>query len=412
MLYLYRLSIWCYDCLICLMAPFHQKAKQFRKGRENLLERLKDQVHRGSEKLVWMHVASLGEFEQGRPVLAAIRSEFPHVKILITFFSPSGYEVRKADPLVDAVFYLPMDSPANARAFLDVIRPDLALFVKYEFWYYYLVTLEQRSIPVLMISALFRKNQMYFHWMGRAYLPALQAVTHYFLQDPGSGMLLRLLGIRQWTVAGDTRFDRVLQNARLFQPQPDLKRFKGASKVMVLGSVWPSDRYLLEAFILRYSDEMKFIIAPHEMNEQELTAWGALGCSVRYSAISGLDLSRYRMLLVDRFGMLASLYGYGEYAYVGGSLRGALHNVLEPAVFGIPVFFGAHSSNEKFLEAGGLQACGGGFPCEDPEELEEAFQDLYTDPERYAQAGQAARDFVMAGCGGTEKVMSMVRKLL
>lgn len=412
MLYLYRISIWLYQLIIFLMAPIDQKAKNFHLSRKGVFQRLEKDIRRGHQKLVWMHVASLGEFEQGRPILEQLKEDYPDLLLLVTFFSPSGYEVRKNYPLADYIHYLPMDSPGNSKRFISLVKPDLVIFVKYEFWYHYLVELEERAIPILMTSAIFRTSQLFFHWLGKAYLPALRAVTHYFVQDERSGALLRLVGIRNWTLAGDTRFDRVVANADKLLKMRELDEFVKSSKVMILGSVWSSDMYFLEPFMKNHLSELKFIIAPHTIEEEILVSLDALGNSIRYSEIGPQRIAEHRVLIIDNIGMLASLYAYGDFAYVGGGFRGALHNLLEAAAYGMPIFFGEHSSNEKFLEAAGLVTCGGAFAFSDLKELEQLFDTLQSDPLLYAESSNAAHEYVLSHCGGTAKIMERIAQML
>jgi len=408
MLLLYYLSLWLYTVLIRLLAPWNQRAKLFLRERQQIFERLERDLKTRDGQLIWFHGASLGEFEQARPVMERLRKEKPEVKLLLTFFSPSGYLHCKDKAPVDYVHYLPMDSPTNAERFLKIVQPDLAVFVKYDFWYYYLTNLKSQNIPTLLISGIFRPNQFYFKPIGKFFLPALKSITHYFLQNEASGELLLKTGIDNFTVAGDTRFDRVLEIAQNSEPLPLIESFKQEAKIMVLGSVWPSDMEHLWSLVKAQKPDWKFIIAPHHVDEVSIKPYTELSGSICYSKIEGQDLAKHRVLIIDSMGLLSRVYRYADIAIVGGAFRGALHNVLEPAVYGIPVFYGAHPSNQKFVEANELQNAGGGFTFENFPQLEVQLDFLLNDGSAYDKAAEASRKYVQSHSGATDKVVEAI----
>lgn len=410
MLFLYNCSIWLYALIVRLIAPFHPRAKLFLEQRTGIFENMEAdfRAHRG--QLVWIHAASLGEFEQARPIIELLKDKRPELKILLTFFSPSGYVVQKGFPRADFVHYLPLDTPGNARRFLALAKPDLAILIKYELWYHFLMELHRREVPVLLASAIFRESQMYFHPLGRFYLQAIKTISHFFVQDSFSAKLLSRAGVRDFTVSGDTRFDRVLSIAAEAREFPVLEAFKGTEKLMVLGSVWPSDMEQLLPFVKAHREEMKFIIAPHNIREEDIRPLETAD-SIRYSE-AGERVASKRILILDTMGMLAAVYRYGDFAVVGGAFRGALHNTLEPAAFGLPVFFGTHPANEKFIEAMELAEVGGADSFEDYEELELKFSQIWQDEAAYKQMSDRAKAFVASRGGASEHVAAKVLELL
>lgn len=355
-----------------------------------------------------MHAASLGEFEQGRPIIEAIRSHYPEEKIVLTFFSPSGYEVRKDYELADAVFYLPLDSPRRSKTFVDAINPKLALFIKYEFWYYYLKELNSRKIPTLMVSSIFRSNQLFFHWSGRFFHHAFRKVDTFFVQDQQSKELIGRISSNV-VVSGDTRFDRVHAIACEAEPIRRVEEFIGDEEAFVFGSIWDADLAIIGDFIAEISSSKKVLIAPHNINNEQIeTLQRRFDKVVCYSDGN----TGGRIMIIDNYGMLSSLYRYGKYAYVGGGFRGALHNTLEAAVFGIPVFIGKHENNAKFREAIQLRAVGGIVEIESLEHLWRQFQQFEDDHESYEKAADASGTFVNSRLGATQKVMERVTQLI
>lgn len=381
-------------------------------GREQQFERLKQALQGNQSPVVWFHCASLGEFEQGRPVIEAFREVFPTYKILLTFFSPSGYEVRKSYNGADYVLYLPLDSEENASRFIALVQPKMAVFVKYEFWHYYLQQLQEQQIPVLSISAIFRNEQVFFKPYGQFYRHILQRFTHIYTQNSQSLELLRHINVSQASVAGDTRFDRVLQTAAAVKILPMVEAFVQQQQVFVVGSSWPADLEVLLPLIQRYRSSMKFIVAPHEVNESSISAvMQAAGAgAVRFSQATEADVANYEVLVIDNIGMLASLYSYGTYAYVGGAFGRGLHNTLEAAVFGLPLFFGPRYS--RFQEAKELVELECAFPVRHANELLRVFEKVHTSQAFRQRITENEKRYVKQQAGATAKIMADIQQLL
>lgn len=366
-------------------------------------------------KLIWMHCASLGEFEQGRPVIEALRGQYPGCKILLTFFSPSGYEVRKDYEGADHVFYLPMDSRSNARRFINIVKPDLVVWVKYEYWYHYLTTLRKREIPTLLVSGIFRPDQPFFKWYGGLHRKMLKSFAHLFVQTPDSQALLAGINCKQGvTVNGDTRFDRVVDIAEKFTPVPSIEAFCGNHPTVVAGSTWPEDEEELDHYANTHP-EMRFIIAPHEIHESHLKEIEKLfKHTIRYSVLKKRvpgTVSREQQvtntLIIDNIGMLSRLYKYATITYVGGGFgNDGVHNVLEAAVYHKPVVFGP--VYEKYIEAAELVDAGGGWPIETALELEKELDLFLSDPAKYNKACQAAGDYVRSKAGATKTILQYI----
>ena len=356
-------------------------------------------------KYIWFHAASLGEFEQGRPMIEMIRVKYPQHKILLTFFSPSGYEVRKNYEGADVICYLPFDEPFKVRKFLNLANPHIAIFIKYEFWLNYLTELKKRDVKIYLISAVFRPNQLFFKWYGRWYRKALECYERLFVQDEDSKKLLADYGIENVSVCGDTRFDRVLeiqQNARLL---PEAELFtRGNKMILVAGSTWPEDEKIIIPYFNSHP-EIKLIIAPHEIHREHLLYIQSLlnRPSIRLSEIDGETIQIYDCLIIDSFGLLSSIYRYGHVAYIGGGFGRGIHNTLEAAVYGIPVVFG--TKFQKFKEAKRLIANGGGFSIDSESAFFEILNQFITDHEFCRKAGLIAEDFVYQNAGATEKIL-------
>jgi len=374
-------------------------------GREHLLPEIEAKLARNTHPLIWFHCASLGEFEQGRPVLEKITAQFPQYKILLTFFSPSGYEVRKDYPGAHYIFYLPLDTPGNARQFLNLVNPTLAIFVKYEFWYYYLHQLKQRQIPTISISAIFRPDQLFFKPYGGFYRNILRCFTHIFTQNNFSADLLANINLSKVTVAGDTRFDRVLQTAATVRNIPVVEDFKQDSPLFIIGSSWPQDMEILLPFIQKWANQVKFIIAPHEIHEKELLKMETQlpDQTIRYSQATQQKAADFRVLLIDNIGMLGSLYAYGNFAYIGGAFGKGLHNTLEAAVFGLPLFFGPNY--RKFQEAIDLVQLQVAFPIQNTAELTTTFARLYANNNLYQTTAAQAKNYVQTQAGATDIIL-------
>lgn len=403
MAFLYNIGIQIYNTAIRLAAPFNEKAQLLSRGRGEALRRIRA-FQRGEGKLVWFHAASLGEFEQGRPVMEQLRAKEPDTKILLTFFSPSGYEIRKNYAGADYILYLPGDSPKHAALLVKQFRPDAAIFVKYEFWYNYLRELHRHHIPTYLISAIFRQEQVFFKSWGKWYRRMLGFFDRLFVQDEESASLLQGIGISRVQVTGDTRFDRVKQIANAAQDIPAVASFCNGLPAVVCGSTWPPDEDILLEYINHTPKAWKWIIAPHEIGENHIQSLleKCKKKTVRYTQAQG-DLSEYEVLIIDCIGLLSSVYRYGQIAYIGGGFGAGIHNTLEAAVYGIPVIFGPR--HQKFNEAVTLLREGGGFCIHHAGELQELL-DCLTDknPAIRETAGKKALEYVNSQLGATDTI--------
>jgi 3-deoxy-D-manno-octulosonic-acid transferase len=410
MTYVYNFFIFVFGLLVRGAGFFQPKAKAFLKGRKDILKNIAVSLKGNQSPLVWLHCASLGEFEQGRPIIEAFKSEFPSVKIFLTFFSPSGFEVRKNYSQADYVFYLPLDTAKNARRFIKTVNPVLAIFVKYEFWHHYMEQLRANNIPALSISSKFRKDQLFFKPYGSFYRNILKNFSHFFVQNTESVRLLSQIGITNVTQAGDTRFDRVNHIVENNQPILLAEKFKNKQKLFVVGSCWNEDLDVLIPFI--NERRLKFIIAPHEISESNLASVEkALQVkSVRFSQATEKVVEDCDVLIIDNIGMLSKLYRYGEFAYVGGAFGKGLHNILEAACYGVPIFFG-DKNYEKFQEAVDLINRGGAFAVQDYPDLKAKYEMLNI-PESFLLACEVTRQYVDENLGATQKIMQYCRKLL
>ncbi|MCD8284767.1 MAG: 3-deoxy-D-manno-octulosonic acid transferase [Prevotellaceae bacterium] len=399
----YTLGIYLYALGVILASPFYRKARLMVKGRFEAYRILRSKVEKGA-RYVWFHAASLGEFEQGRPLMERLRREYPEYKILLTFFSPSGYEVRKHYEGADIVCYLPFDTYGNVLSFFRLVRPEMAFFIKYEFWLNYIVSCYLRKIPVYSVSSLFRPDKVFFRWYGWAYAKMLRCVTHFFVQDQESLELLKRKGIGgNVTVVGDTRFDRVVDICREARELPLLEAFKQGSLVLVAGSTWPQD----EALLINYFNahpELRLVIAPHVVSESRLRHIESQlrRPSVRLSKADGLSAARAEALVIDGYGLLSSVYRYGEIAYVGGGFGAGIHNVPEAAVYGVPVLIGPN--NKGFAEAQALLRLGGCFEVRDQQSLNETLHRLTTDPEALSKASDASRSYISGNAGAADAI--------
>ena len=404
---LYDISIQGYRLLILIASLWNRKARAWIEGRKGWRERVAGGLADAKGERVWMHCASVGEFEQGRPVLEAIRSRWPDIKIVLTFFSPSGYALRKGYPGADLVTYMPLDTRGNAADFLSIVRPRLAIFVKYEHWHHHLTALERNGIPAVLISAIFRPEQPFFRPWGGFWRRMLERYALICVQDQRSVTLLHGIGLEDRVrLAGDTRFDRVCSVADLAGEIPELAFLQGCGPVLVAGSTWPEDERLLSAYVSRRPD-LRSIIAPHEISPARLSAISETFPKVmRWSELvaEGTKGEEWQTLLIDNIGLLSRLYRYGTVAYVGGGFhRAGIHNILEAAVYGIPVIFGP--VHHKAREAGALRQRGGAFAVSGPADLEDIMNRLLSDPGALQVAGRAARDYVRAEAGATKVVM-------
>ncbi|NJM25629.1 MAG: 3-deoxy-D-manno-octulosonic acid transferase [Bacteroidia bacterium] len=410
---LYPLFMYLMNVGIRIASRFSDKAKKFVDGRKGLMNRIQKEFAGKNQPVVWVHCASLGEFEQGRPVIERIKAEYPETKILLTFFSPSGYEVQKRFALADFVCYLPVDSKRNARRFVSIVRPSLVIYVKYEFWYYFTREIARAKIPLICISSIFRSSQPFFQSYGNFFREILSFFSFFFVQNDQSLKLLKSIGLTNTQRAGDTRFDRVNQLSKQGNHIAIAKEFKGDDKLMVVGSCWPEDAEVLIPFINDHYYQMKFIIAPHEIKREFLDELeGGLHVkTVRYSqALTTPNLDAYQVLIIDNVGMLSRLYRYGEYAFVGGAFGRGLHNILEAACYGVPIFFG-NKHYEKFQEAVDLINRGGAFEVADYPDLKVKYA-LINEPQSFLLACEVTRLYVEENLGATEKIMAYCRKFL
>lgn len=404
---MYNLVIYLYLLGVVIYSRFNEKVRMMWRGEREAFRILREKVDPNA-KYVWFHAASLGEFEQGRPLIERLRKEHPEYKILLTFFSPSGYEVRKNYEGADIICYLPLDTITNARRFLRLLQPVAAFFIKYEFWYNYLHILKHRGVPVYSVSSIFRPEQVFFKWYGRQYRRVLNCFTHFFVQNEISKELLAKIHITNVTVVGDTRFDRVLQIKEAAKQLPIVEAFKQNDQVFVAGSSWAPDEEIFIPYFKK-NPEWKMIIAPHVIGEEHLRQIEKLlegRKVVRYTEATETDARNADVLIIDCFGLLSSIYHYGEIAYVGGGFGVGIHNVLEAAVWDVPVFFGPN--NQRFQEAQGLKAAGGGFDFETAEAFKQQMDIFLTDAEKLRTAGVQAGKFVQSLAGATEKVLSCV----
>jgi 3-deoxy-D-manno-octulosonic-acid transferase len=408
MILLYKAGIFIYSLLIRLYSVFNEKAKLFVTGRKNWEQNLTSKIDSKS-KYIWFHCSSLGEFEQGRPVIEELKQQFPAYKIVLTFFSPSGYEIRKNYPLADIVAYLPMDTKSNAQTLLDIVKPEKAFFVKYEFWYFYISELKRKNIPLYIVSAIFRENQQFFKntpW-GLWYRKILFKVDHLFVQNEISGKLLKSIGLSNFTVTGDTRFDRVAAIARDSKKLPIVEKFKGNSLLIVAGSTWKPDEELLAAFI-NQSVGIKFIIAAHEVSAVNINRIHQLlkKPAISFSKVSESEIDKYDVLIIDSVGLLSSLYRYGNIAYIGGGFGVGIHNILEAATFGLPVIFGPNY--KRFKEAVDLISEGGAFSISKTEELRQTLNTLINDEKERQKASQICNFYVAKNVGSTTQIIKKV----
>ena len=405
---IYNLIIYLYLFGVVIYSRFNEKVRKMWHGEREAFRILKEKVDPEAQ-YVWFHAASLGEFEQGRPLMEQLRKDHPEYKILLTFFSPSGYEVRKNYEGADIITYLPLDTITNARRFLRLVRPVKAFFIKYEFWYNYLHILKHRNVPVYSVSSIFRPDQVFFKWYGRQYGRVLNCFTHFFVQNEISKELLAKIGIDCVTIVGDTRFDRVLQIKEAAKQLPIVKAFKQDAKVFVAGSSWQPDEEIFIKYFNEHRD-WKLIIAPHVIGEDHLKQIEKLleGRKViRYSGLSGDsgDLGEAEVLIIDCFGLLSSIYHYGDVAYVGGGFGVGIHNLLEAAVWDVPVFFGPN--NERFQEAQALKQSGG-FEITNYNDFERLMNRFITDEAYLKAQGQLAGQYVKGKAGATWLILSSV----
>ncbi|MGL5317836.1 MAG: 3-deoxy-D-manno-octulosonic acid transferase [Bacteroidales bacterium] len=403
-MFIYDLVINLLPSGIKLLACFKEKEKNLALGQKNVFSYLKEHIDPNAN-YIWFHASSLGEFEQGRPMIEKIKREHPEYSIILTFFSPSGYEVRKNYPLADLICYLPFDTKKNVEQFLELVKPKKAIFIKYEFWLNYLKGLNERKIPTYIISAIFRPDQLFFKSHGSWYRKMLRYFDHIYLQDDNSKQLLSSIGYTNTTVCGDTRFDRVIEIQQQAKEIPLVELFSKDQKVMVAGSSWPKDE---EVFVPYFNTnkEIKLIIAPHEIHEPHLKEIESRlkRPYLRFSQATPENIQSADCLIMDCFGMLSSVYRYGDVAYIGGGFGVGIHNILEAAVYGMPVIWGPNFA--KFREAKGLISAGGGFSIQSSAEFNEKCDRLFSDKDYLSSISKKSFDFVADHSGATDKIYS------
>lgn len=402
---MYNIAIYLYGLGVFIYSLFNAKVRKMWRGEHDSFRIIRERLDPNA-KYIWFHAASLGEFEQGRPLMERIRATHPEYKILLTFFSPSGYEVRKDYKGADIVCYLPLDTVNNARRFLRTVRPVMAFFIKYEFWYNYLHVLKHRCVPTYSVSSIFRRDQIFFKWYGRDYARVLSCFTTFFVQNEESKLLLGTIGIKNAVVVGDTRFDRVLQIKEASKQLPLVEAFvSNAEHVFCAGSSWQPDEEIFIPYFNGRSD-WKFIIAPHVIGEEHLAQIMQLlkGRRVtRYTQTNPEEAAKADVLIIDCFGLLSSIYRYAQVSYVGGGFGAGIHNTLEAGVWGIPVIFGPN--NKRFAEAQGLLKCKGGFEIKDVNDFTTLMVHLESEPALLEKSGKAAADYVKSLSGATEKIL-------
>ncbi|HYG40845.1 MAG TPA: glycosyltransferase N-terminal domain-containing protein [Cytophagales bacterium] len=410
--FLYNLAILSYLTLIRTSSVFNTKAKLWIKGRKKIFKRLSQAIPQDVKKLAWFHCASVGEFEQGRPLIERFRHDFPDYKILLTFFSPSGYELRKNYPHADYIFYLPIDNKWNARKFLAIVKPTVIFFIKYEFWYNYIREIKRNEIPLISVSAIFRESQLFFKPYGKFYASLLKNFNHIFVQDEQSKKLLESINYKEITVAGDTRFDRVKQISTSAAEIPLMEKFRDHQPLIVAGSTWSEDMDLLIPFINSFSQPLKLIIAPHEIDENQIEGFikRINKKSIRFSQVNFDNVKDFQILFIDNIGMLSSLYRYGNYAFIGGGFGKGIHNILEAVVQGIPVFFGPNY--QRFKEARDMIKLEAAFSVKSNQEFAKWFSELYHSPEKRIQIKEKASDYIEQNTGATSKIIDYCKLII
>nr|WP_288833442.1 glycosyltransferase N-terminal domain-containing protein [uncultured Flavobacterium sp.] len=408
MLFLYNIAITLADFFLKIIALFNPKMKLFVAGRKTVFETL-SQKTKPQDKCIWFHAASLGEYEQGLPVIEKIKEKYPSHKIILTFFSPSGYEVRKNNIVADATAYLPMDTKENVQKFLKLVHPEMAFFIKYEYWPNYLNELKKSNTPTYLISGIFRENQMFFKWYGQFYRNALNTFTYFFVQNEASKKLLLQLGKTNVAVSGDTRFDRVATILEKDNTLDFISEFKNNSLTIVIGSSWPKDESLLTDYINSTTQNTKFIIAPHNIKSEQIEQLknSISKKTVLFSEKENKNLADFDVFIIDTIGILTKIYSYADIAYVGGGFGNpGVHNILEPATFGVPIVIGPNFSH--FAEATALVNLGGCISIMNANELQNTFDSLISDNITRNKKGTICRDFVKTNTGATNMILESI----
>ena len=408
MLFLYNIITLLASQLLKIVALFSPKMKLFLDGRKTVFETLKNKLN-SSDKTIWFHAASLGEYEQGLPVIESIKEQFPKHKIIVTFFSPSGYEVRKNNTVADVTLYLPLDTIANAKQFIELVRPEMAFFIKYEYWPNYLNELKKNNIRTYLISGILRENQAFFKWYGGFYRNALKTFDYFFVQNESSKKLLQSIGFTNVKVSGDTRFDRVVSILERDNSLDFIEQFKDNKTTIVIGSSWPKDENLLVNYIDQSSDDVKFIIAPHNIKAEQIQELkkSITKKTVLFSEKENVQLSEFNVFIIDTIGILTKIYSYADIAYVGGGFGNpGVHNILEPATFGVPVIIGPNYSH--FAEATALVNMDGCISIQNQVQLNEAFDLIIQNEDERLEKGHICSTFVQMNKGATQTIMNYI----
>ncbi|MBF4518550.1 3-deoxy-D-manno-octulosonic acid transferase [Flavobacterium sp. ANB] len=408
MLFLYNIVVSIAGFFLKIIALFSPKIKLFVEGRKSVFTILEEKI-KSTDKTIWFHSASLGEYEQGLPVIEKIKEKYPYHKIIVTFFSPSGYEVRKNNNVADVTLYLPLDTKKNAKKFLKLAHPELVFFIKYEFWLNYLKELEKSKTPTYLISGIFRDSQMFFKWYGGFYRKALKAFTYFFVQNESSKEKIESIGFHNVIVSGDTRFDRVNAILERDNKLEFIENFKNNQTTIVIGSSWPKDEVLLAEYINQAPSTVKFIIAPHNIKADQISDLKSqiTKSSILFSEKENIDLSNFQVLIIDTIGLLTKIYSYGTIAYVGGGFGNpGIHNILEPATFGIPIIIGPNYSN--FAEAVQLVELGGCIVISNKEELKHNLDELINNKTLLNEKGEICESYIQNNTGATNSIMKIV----
>ena len=410
MLFLYSIVTQIVQFLLPIFGFFSPKMKLFIDGRKTVFGTLEQKIN-SSDKTIWFHAASLGEYEQGLPVMEKIKEKFPNHKIVVTFFSPSGYEVRKNNSIADATVYLPLDTKSNAKCFLKLVHPEMVFFIKYEFWPNYLNELKKSNVTTYLISGIYRENQAFFKWYGGFYRKALKTFDYFFVQNESSKKLLQSLGFQNIKISGDTRFDRVVAILERDNSLDFIANFKDNKTTIVIGSSWPKDEEILINYINQSHENIKFIIAPHNIKEEQISNLKSqiTKKTVLFSEKNNTDLSNFNVFIIDTIGILTKIYSYADIAYVGGGFGNpGVHNLLEPATFGIPIIVGPNYSH--FAEATALVHQEGCISIKNQNELNEAFDNLISNEDIRHEKGHICETFVQMNKGATQTIMSHIQQ--
>lgn len=409
--FIYNFAIGIVSFFLRLIAVFNSKIRLFVDGRATVFSYLQSKLTADSN-VIWVHCASLGEFEQGLPVIEKLKVAFPNYKILLTFFSPSGYEVKKNTAVADFVTYLPLDSKHNVQRFLSLVQPRFVIFVKYEIWPNYLTSLKEQGIPILLISAIFKKEQVFFKYYGSFMRNSLKSFTHIFVQDENSKILLSSISIHNVSVNGDTRFDRVSEILKRDNTLDFMSNFKQSQPCLVAGSTWPEDETILVEFINNSSISLKYVLAPHTIKPEKIQSLkkSITKKTILFSEVPNRDIASFEVLILDTIGILTKVYSYASFAYVGGGFATGLHNTLEPAVFRIPVIIGPNFTGFKEVED--LVAKQGIFPVKNGADFEQLLNQFISNPQKAQQAGDLNAGYIKSNKGATERIMNYIQTLL